>query len=499
MPPRYGKRRDTHLYVIYQKLGAMSATLTVAPLHRRHIVPSLAVLALGAIVLVAAVFARGAEYDEQYTMQLVAGVARPAWPLAAFTGANALGMRAGSTGLVAMARDLRATDVHPPLYFWAASLWREMFGPGLERMRLMSALFALSSLVVVGQIARSARIRPALPMLFTVGCYGFVYTGAIARGFALAQLLTLCGVALLLRAEGRRDRLSALAGGLALGAASFSNYLSVFVAGAALLWLVIRQARSRGRRSRPGWPGDGGQRADRLAGEEPVTGMAEEGEEREGGDCNQQQRKLDAPHLFEEPLPLEPGSSDGGDVLAVDGDLGVQGAQRAAVQRGKGGGEQAGDRRIGVDGGLADDRAGFVDLLSVFGVLHEAELERGDGAVGAVGHGGVDAGGAFGGGALGGGGVAAGQDDELSGGEFEAVGGLEGGQGGRALDELGGRGELDVASWSSVGPAGEVLHRLQLFLVRNGAVDRDPPGVLAGAGGSQSRWLASASSLWTRS
>ena len=32
-------------------------------------------------------------------------------------------------------------------------------------------------------------------MLLTLGCYGFVYTNAIARGFALAQMLTLCGIA----------------------------------------------------------------------------------------------------------------------------------------------------------------------------------------------------------------------------------------------------------------------------------------------------------------
>ena len=224
----------------------MSATLTIAPFRRGTIFPCLAVLVLGVAVLAAAAFARGAEYDEQYTMQLVAGVARPAWPVAAFTGADARGLRAGSGGLVAIAADLRTTDVHPPLYFWAASLWRDLFGPDLERMRLMSAFFAMLSLAVVGQIARSARIRPALPMLFTLGCYGFVYTGAIARGFALAQLFTLCGVALLLRAEGRRDRLSAVAGGLAFGAASFTNYLSVFVAAAALLWLVVRQPRAIG-------------------------------------------------------------------------------------------------------------------------------------------------------------------------------------------------------------------------------------------------------------
>ena len=219
----------------------MSASLSVAPLHLNRLLSCLAVLGLGGALLLTTVSLRGTEYDEQYTMQLVAGIARPAWPQTAFTAADARAMRAGSSDFIAIAENLRATDVHPPLYFWTASLWRDLVGPGLERMRLLSVVFALLSLIAVGQIARSARIRPALPMLFTLGCYGFVYTGAIARGFALAQLLSLCGVALLLRADGRRDRVSALAGGLMLGAASFTNYLSVFVAIAALLWLLIRK------------------------------------------------------------------------------------------------------------------------------------------------------------------------------------------------------------------------------------------------------------------
>ena len=104
----------------------------------------------------------------------------------------------------------------------------------------------------------------------------------------------------------------------------------------------------------------------------------------------------------------------------------------------KAGARRPGMAGVGVERGLAGDGAGFVDHLGVFGVFHQDQVEGGDGAVGAVGHGGVDAGSAFGRGAFGGGGVAAGQDDEVVGGEGEAVGGLEGGEGGRTLDELGG-------------------------------------------------------------
>ncbi len=65
-------------------------------------------------------------------------------------------------------------------------------------------------------------------MLVTLGCYGFVYTNAIARGFAPAEMLTLAGVTLLL---GRRPVLA----GAMLGAACGCNYLAVFVAAAAVV------------------------------------------------------------------------------------------------------------------------------------------------------------------------------------------------------------------------------------------------------------------------
>jgi 4-amino-4-deoxy-L-arabinose transferase-like glycosyltransferase len=203
----------------------------------------LAVLVLAAGLLVGAATLRGAEYDEQYTLLLLSGTPRPVWPEAIFTAGEARAVEQGQTSLIAIAHDLRTTDVHPPLYFWAAVGWRDLVGPGLVRARLLSVLLGLGALVAVGFIAGASSIPPVLAMLFTLGCYGFLYTGAIARGFALAQLLSLCGVALL--AAERRDRAGiGLAGGLALGAATFTNYLASFVGLAALAWLVWRRPRA---------------------------------------------------------------------------------------------------------------------------------------------------------------------------------------------------------------------------------------------------------------
>jgi hypothetical protein len=187
----------------------------------------LGVLLLAALVLAAAAWLRGAEYDEQYTLFLTAGTPRPAWPATVFPADTVTAIQAGRATLAGIVRDLRTTDVHPPLYFWAALGWRWVFGPSLFTLRLLSVLCGLISIWLVGIIAGRCAIRPALAMLLTLGCYGFVYTSAIARGFAPAEMLTLSGVALLLNRH-------PLLAGVCLGAACCCNYLAVFVAGAVI-------------------------------------------------------------------------------------------------------------------------------------------------------------------------------------------------------------------------------------------------------------------------
>jgi hypothetical protein len=186
------------------------------------------VLLLAALVLTAAAWLRSAEYDEQYTLFLTAGTARPNWPASVFPAGAVADIQAGHGTIGGITRDLRATDVHPPLYFWAVLLWRRVFGPGLFAARMLSVLCGVASIWLVGIIAGRCGMAPAVAMLLTLGCYGFVYTNAIARGFAAAEMLTLGGVALVL--SGRR-----VLAGVCLGAAWCCNYLAIFVGFAVLL------------------------------------------------------------------------------------------------------------------------------------------------------------------------------------------------------------------------------------------------------------------------
>ena len=110
--------------------------------------------------------------------------------------------------------------------------------------RMASVGCGVATLGVVAVIARTANI-PVIPaVLLTLGCYGFAYTGAVARGFALAQLLSVAGIAMLLRSRERPAR--RFAAGMLMGAATFANYLAAFTAAAALLHAVLEPVPAAG-------------------------------------------------------------------------------------------------------------------------------------------------------------------------------------------------------------------------------------------------------------
>ena len=213
----------------------------------------MAALVLALLVLVGSAWSRGTEYDEDYSIFIASGTPRPVWPAGIFTPHEVRPFFSGHSTLTGIATDLRHTDVHPPLYFWSVAAWRGVFGTGLFRTRLLSVLFSLLALAGVARLATLAGAPPVASVLLTLGCYGFTYTGSIARGFALAQLCMIWGTVLILVASRRlvatrtpptsRAMTIAIAGGLLLGLASFSNYLAAFGGAGVLLWLLLTHTR----------------------------------------------------------------------------------------------------------------------------------------------------------------------------------------------------------------------------------------------------------------
>ena len=208
-----------------------------------------AALLAAALLLTAVAWLRGAEYDEQYTLFLTGVVARPAWPAGVITAGEVRDLQSAHAGLgrhrARPAQDGRASA--------AVFLGGGGMAPAGRR-------FAVRGTHGVGAVQRrDAEPRggdravggiPVVPaVLLTVGCYGFAYTGAIARGFALAQMLSVAGIAVLLGAERRASRM--LAAGALLGAATFANYLAVFTACAVLLHMLLLSLRVHTGRGRP--------------------------------------------------------------------------------------------------------------------------------------------------------------------------------------------------------------------------------------------------------
>jgi hypothetical protein len=197
-------------------------------------------LALGAVVLGMAAILRDPEYDEGYTAFVTSVQPRPSWPDTAFRVADARAAFRPAPAPWAIAGNLRRTDVHPPLYFWTAWAWRRLWGPSLTATRMLSVGFSLGALAGLAAIAAEAGLPIVPSLLLTLGCYGFVETGIVARGFAMTQCLLLLGLLLTLRA-GRATGGWSFAAGFVLGAACFTNYLAAFPAAAAAVWFARRR------------------------------------------------------------------------------------------------------------------------------------------------------------------------------------------------------------------------------------------------------------------
>ncbi len=202
-------------------------------------------LALGTVVLVTAAALRDPEYDEGYTAFVTSAEPRPDWPATPFRAGDMRAAFAPAPAPWAIAGNLRRTDVHPPLYFWTVWAWRRFWGPALLPTRMLSVGFSLGALAAVAAIAAEARFPVTTSLALTLGCYGFVETGIVARGYAMAQCLLMVGLLLTLKAAPPHaaSRFRLFSAGLALGAACFANYLAAFPAAAAVLWSLSRRPR----------------------------------------------------------------------------------------------------------------------------------------------------------------------------------------------------------------------------------------------------------------
>jgi hypothetical protein len=201
-------------------------------------------LLAAALVFGAATLLRGTEYDENYSVFVTGGIARPAWPSTPFTAADLPAPFQAHADLSTVTELIRRTDVHPPLYFWLLRGWRAVVGDGLPALRALSVLCALGALLAWMRAAWLAGLPPLVTGGLLVLSYGFSLTGHVVRGYALAQLLVGLTVLAAVAAWRQPGLLRAGLAGLAGGLACLANYLAVFPVGVVLAWMVL---------ATPGW------------------------------------------------------------------------------------------------------------------------------------------------------------------------------------------------------------------------------------------------------
>ncbi len=213
-----------------------------------------AVIALATAIALLAALNRSFELDEGYTFLILNGHPRIAWPADIFTRPDIAHWFAGTSSFGRMSADLKAYDVHPPLWFVVAQLWRHAVGPGLLAARLLSVALMAGSLVLVARLARRCRAPVGLTVAITALSYAVLYTGATVRMYPLANVLLLAGALALVRAleprddrdETRRPVLWAALAGLAFGLGTATHLFAVFPASALALvaathWLARRR------------------------------------------------------------------------------------------------------------------------------------------------------------------------------------------------------------------------------------------------------------------
>ncbi|GGC36870.1 hypothetical protein GCM10011504_14020 [Siccirubricoccus deserti] len=201
-------------------------------------------LLAAALVFGAATLLRGTEYDENYSVFVTGGIARPAWPTTPFTATEVPAPFHDHADLGTVTELIRRTDVHPPLYFWLLHGWRAVVGDGLPALRLLSVVCALGALLAWMRAAWLAGLPPLVTGALLALSYGFGLTGHVVRGYALAHLLVGLTVLAAVAAWRKPGLLRAGLAGLAGGLACLTNYLAVFPVGVVLAWLVL---------TTPGW------------------------------------------------------------------------------------------------------------------------------------------------------------------------------------------------------------------------------------------------------
>lgn len=226
---------------------AMALFALLVMWSRRARVAIVLIILLAAWVRFPSIFTRAVWGDESYTLIQTAGHAPPEWPTTPSTVSSVKYVYEGAASLQDVSRQLRETDVHPPFYYWAVSIWRRVFGYSVESIRLFSLLCSTAAVFVFYLLLRDGRLQmPAVPtLIFGLSAYA-AYFGGVARNYAMATLLILTAALCAVRAirlagnsTRRQAFLYSVGAGLCSGAAFQTHYFALFPVAVILGWLFV--------------------------------------------------------------------------------------------------------------------------------------------------------------------------------------------------------------------------------------------------------------------
>jgi len=206
-------------------------------------------LALLAIVRLPGLFSRAIWYDEAITLLEMAGHASPSWP--ADEPKPAYVAKKQFEGLPTLSKitdQLIKTDIHPPVYYWCLSMWRQCFGSSLEAARSFSLICSLGTILIFYLLLREGQIRyPLIPAFIFGLSTSSVHYAHEARSYSLALFFITSGAFFAFLADRISDRDKNCAGLYSLFMAIFcglafgTHYLALFPVAGILLWHLFNQ------------------------------------------------------------------------------------------------------------------------------------------------------------------------------------------------------------------------------------------------------------------
>jgi uncharacterized membrane protein len=195
-------------------------------------------------------------HDEAITLLDIAGNPTPNWPAGLHRVSDFLVFFSGTGEIKDIPDVLIRTDVHPPVYYFVANVWSQIFGNDIFSVRVLSALMAGGTMFLVwrtffqqGDENKEVSYGAFTALLLMIISPTFSYVALNARGYSVAMFLVasvifLAHLLINKTEENPKQVFALLTGAGVLSALAFlTNYMTIFVVGPVLLFLALRNIR----------------------------------------------------------------------------------------------------------------------------------------------------------------------------------------------------------------------------------------------------------------